>query len=148
MVAQRNVLLDTGPIVAALDGSDQWHVGCVDAWRIVANRCVTTEAVVTEACHLVQRGGSSAALPLEFLLAAQIPILALDTPLHRYAARLMARYADTPMDYADASLVALADALQLDTVFTTDRRGFTVYRRSSGTGFEILPASSQPDKPR
>ena len=139
MKSGRDVLLDTGPIVAALDGNDQWHASCRDTWQHIADRCITTEAVVTEACHLVHRGGASASLPLEFLLAARIPILGLELALHRHAARLMVRYKSLPMDYADAGLVALADALRLEIIFTTDRRGFGVYRKATGTGFELVP---------
>ena len=80
-----------------------------------------------------------AALPLEFLLAARIPILGLETAGHRRAALMMARYANLPMDYADASLVVLADALDLHRVFTTDRRGFGTYRGARGMAFEVLP---------
>ncbi len=137
----RDVLLDAGPIVATLDRADQWHEQCVTSWETVLSRCVTTEAVVTEACYLVQRGGAAGALPLEFLLAAQIPIVGLETGLHRHAARLMNRYSNVPMDYADATLVAVAEALALGTVMTTDRRGFSTYRRSQGRGFELLPLS-------
>jgi uncharacterized protein len=135
----RDLLLDTGPIVATLDAGDQWHDPCVEIWETVLDRCLTTEAVVAEACHLVGRGGGSAVVPLEFLLAAQIPIVGLDTNLHRHMARLMARYADVPMDYADAGLVALAEALDLSAVVTTDRRGFAAYRRAGRRRFDILP---------
>ena len=135
----RDVLLDTGPIVAHLDLRDQWHARCAAVWPGVVHRCVTTEAVVTEACHLVLRGGGPAALPLQFLLAAQIPILGLEPAGQRHAGRLMERYAGLPMDYADASLVALADGLGLQRVFTTDRRGFAAYRRSRGKRFVLLP---------
>ena len=135
----RDVLLDTGPIVATLDRNDHWHARCAAAWQTILDRCVTTEAVVTEACHMVQRGGAAAALPLDFLLAAQIPILGLETGLHRHAASLMSRYADAPMDYADATLVALGDALDIGSVMTTDRRGFGAYRRSRGGAFRLLP---------
>ncbi|MFQ5702730.1 MAG: type II toxin-antitoxin system VapC family toxin [Gemmatimonadales bacterium] len=135
----RDVLLDTGPLIAALDRSDQWHLACVDAWPDLVDRCVTTEAVVTEASHLVQRGGASAGLPLEFLLAARIPILGLELHLHRQAARLMTHYADLSMDYADATLVVLAQALQIATAFTTDRKGFAVYRAAHNREFDIVP---------
>ncbi|MFQ6046240.1 MAG: hypothetical protein ACE5PT_07765, partial [Gemmatimonadales bacterium] len=74
---------DTGPLVAALDRSDQWHERCTDVWPELIERCLTTEAVLTEASHLVERGGAPAALPLEFLLAAGIPILGLE----RFTAR-------------------------------------------------------------
>lgn len=135
----RDVVLDAGPIVAHLDPRDQWHARCAAAWSTVVHRCVTTEAVVTEACHLALRGGGPAALPLQFLLAAEIPVLGLDPPGQRYAALLMERYADLPMDYADASLVALADGLRLRRVFTTDRRGFAACRGARGKRFELVP---------
>ena len=135
----RDVLLDTGPLVAALDRRDQWHDRCVEAWANVIDRCVTTEAVLTEASHLVHRGGASAAVPLEFLLTAGIPILGLERAQHRHAASLMARYADLPMDYADASLVAVGVALKLTKVFTTDRRGFGTYQLTPRRRFEMLP---------
>jgi predicted nucleic acid-binding protein len=51
----------------------------------------------------------------------------------------MNRYGDVPMDYADATLVVVADALKLGRVLTIDRRGFRAYRRASGSGFVIEP---------
>ena len=122
-----------------LDAADQWHDRCVAAWHELADRCQTTEAVVTEASHLVSRGGAPAALPLEFLLSVGIPIIALEQPGHEHAVRLMNRYANVPMDYADATLMVVAEALKLDTVLTTDRRGFRAYRRANGAAFVIEP---------
>jgi predicted nucleic acid-binding protein len=133
------VLLDTGPLVAVLDAADQWHDRCAAAWLDLADRCLTTEAVITEASHLVARGGALAALPLEFLLSVGIPIVAIESSGHEHAVRLMNRYGSVPMDYADATLVVVADALKLDTVLTTDRRGFRTYRRSSGATFVLTP---------
>jgi len=135
----RDVLLDTDPLVAALDARDASHKRCAEAWLVLVDRCLTTQAVVTEACHLVARGRASAALPVEFLLAAEIPIVGLDLQQHQYVAHILRRYADLPMDYADATLVALADAHRLESVFTLDRRGFAAYRRANGIGFRILP---------
>lgn len=135
----RSVLLDTGPIVAALDRSDQWHTACADAMEKLVTRCVTTEAVVTEACHLVGRGRARPSVVIDFLLAAEIPVLALDPAALRQAARLMDRFARTPMDFADASLVVLAEALDIRSVFTVDQRGFRAYRTTRGTPFRLLP---------
>jgi len=139
---RRDVLLDTGPIVATLDAADQWHRSCAGAVTELIERCVTTEAVVTEACHLVGRGRARASLVLDFLLDADVPILSLDRPAMRHAARLMDRYATVPMDFADAALVTLADALQIGVVLTTDRRGFHAYRPASGRAFRIYPRDS------
>jgi hypothetical protein len=134
-------VLDAGPLVAVLDRRDQWHASCVAAWPGVIDRCVTTEAVVTEASHLAARAAEqgAAARPLEFLLAAGIPVVGLDPAAHRQAAHLMRRYGAVPMDYADATLVVAADALRARAVFTTDRRGFAVYRGARGTTLELVP---------
>jgi predicted nucleic acid-binding protein len=51
----------------------------------------------------------------------------------------MARYASLPMDYADAALVAVADALGISTVFTLDRKGFATYRGAGGKRFSVVP---------
>ncbi|MGH7720158.1 MAG: PIN domain-containing protein, partial [Gemmatimonadaceae bacterium] len=112
---------------------------CAAVWPEVIDRCVTMEAVVAEACHLVARGGCAANVPLDFLLTADIPILSLETAGHRRAESLMRRYATLPMDFADASLVALGEALNITTVFTTDRRGFATYRPPRGDRFMLLP---------
>lgn len=142
------MLLDTGPLVAVLDASDSWHETCASLLPPLVSRCLTAEAVVTEACHLIGRGGGAAQLPLDLLLAAGIPILGLDPPGHRQASGLMARYAGLPMDYADATLVVLADALDLDTIFTLDRRGFGAYRRANRAGFSLIPSGPPASAPR
>lgn len=142
----RGVLLDTGPIVATLDAADQWHRSCADAVTKLIDRCVTTEAVVTEACHLVGRGRARASLVLDFLLDAEVPILSLDRPAMRHAARLMDRYLRVPMDFADAALVTLADGLQVGAVLTTDWRGFRAYRLSSGKAFRVYPPLTPPTR--
>jgi predicted nucleic acid-binding protein len=45
------------------------------------------------------------------------------------------------MDFADASLVQVADRLGLTEIFTLDRRDFAVYRLSKNRAFRILPAA-------
>lgn len=54
------------------------------------------------------------------------------------ARALMRAYSDTPMDFADASLVAAAERLNLRTVFTVDHH-FYVYRQQQGHMFEVVP---------
>lgn len=138
MTAPRDILLDTGPLIAILDQGDPHHRACVDLWPDVAERCITTEAVVTEATHLVGRAGALA-LPLELLLAARIPVLSLGLEAQEHAVRLMRRYGVLPMDYADATLVIVADMIRASTIFTLDKRGFQTYRRGSGEAFTLFP---------
>jgi len=145
---ERDVLLDTGPLVAVLDRRDQWHAGCAAALPTVLSKCLTVEAVVAEACHLVGRGGGPTHAPLDFLLAAGIPIVGLETGGHRRASSLMRQYARIPMDFADACLVAIAEGLLITTVFTTDRRGFRAYRPPQGKRFATLPGDRGAGIPR
>ena len=54
----------------------------------------------------------------------------------------MLQHADLPMDYADASLVALAEELDTNLVLTTDRRSFGRYRLYGRKSFRMLPSAS------
>jgi len=51
---------------------------------------------------------------------------------------LMERYRDHPMDLADASLVAVAEARDLRTVFTLDEH-FRSYRLSNRRHLAVVP---------
>ena len=51
---------------------------------------------------------------------------------------LMSKYNDLPMDFADASLVALAERLSLDRIFTVDRRDFSTYRLNGKKAFTVI----------
>ncbi|HVZ50134.1 MAG TPA: PIN domain-containing protein [Gemmatimonadaceae bacterium] len=134
----RDILLDTGPIVATLDPRDQWHKACVGLVARYADRCVTSEAVVTEACHLAGRAGRSGAVAIDFLLDLGVPVLSIETAGLRACARLMDRYANVPMDFADATLVAMAEALRITRVATLDVRGFRAYRTADGSALEVV----------
>jgi predicted nucleic acid-binding protein len=60
------------------------------------------------------------------------------TTIKRVAA-LMKRYRDVPMDYADATLVALSEDLDTDRVFTLNLLGFRTYRKNVRVPFHVLP---------
>lgn len=51
---------------------------------------------------------------------------------------LMRKYGDSPMDLADASLVAAAERLDVRRVFTLDRH-FHAYRMNRGHAFDVVP---------
>ena len=54
------------------------------------------------------------------------------------AATLMRKYGDTPMDFADATLVLLAAQLEVVDILTLDRRGFSTYRTPNGGKFRLV----------
>ena len=51
----------------------------------------------------------------------------------------MAKYADSAMDFADATLVALAEERGITGIVTLDRKDFSVYRTASRKGFTVYP---------
>ena len=52
---------------------------------------------------------------------------------------LLKKYSDQPMDFADATLVHVANRENVTEVFTLDRRDFGVYRLRQGKSFTVLP---------
>lgn len=56
------------------------------------------------------------------------------------ARELIVQYADLPMDYADATLVVLAEELGTNLILTTDRRDFEVYRLHGSRPFKVVPS--------
>jgi len=48
------------------------------------------------------------------------------------------------MDFADATLVVLAEELDTNHVFTMDRRDFEIYRIHGRRRFRIVPDSGAP----
>jgi len=75
----------------------------------------------------------------EFVAASGMRVYDFSQPaVLRAAAALMAQYADTPMDYADATLVLLAEALNANEILTLDRRGFSAYRFKRKQSFKLV----------
>jgi len=139
-VTADRVLLDTGPLVALLHASDRHHGPCRDLFASIRGLLVSTEAVLTESMHLLSRipGGHQSCLEF-FVRGGAILVPATRESLAR-CKELMAQYADVPMDYADATLVVLAEVTGLQDVFTLDRRGFETYRFGKRGAFRLLPS--------
>jgi uncharacterized protein len=133
-------LTDAGPLVALMDADEADHARCVQALRHVRLPLLTTWSAFTEAMYLVgRRGGWTAQQALWRLVARED--LAIAPPSQAStdrAAKLMGRYADRPMDLADATLVALAEERGIDRIFTLDG-DFAIYRLNGRRRFTLLP---------
>lgn len=133
------VLLDTGPLVAFLHRDDSHHEECTRFLETFQGVLLSTEAVLTEAMHLLGRvrGGQQTCLEF-FIRGGTVLVPATRGSLARCRA-LMNQYADVPMDYADATLVALAEEAGTHDIFTLDRRGFGAYRPGERSHFRLWP---------
>ena len=131
-----SVLLDTGPLVALFKRNDTHHARAVAWFKGHRGPLLTTQAVITEAWHLLLE---PARLPLVRFVTAACEVNDFGTQGQVRIAATLERYSDLPMDYADATLVVLAEEIGTDLVFTTDRRDFRVYRIRGRKSFRIVP---------
>ena len=135
------ILIDTGPIVAFFDRDDRFHAVCTDILKGIHEPLLTTWPVVTECFFLLDFSWQVQEDLWTFLLRGGIDIPPFQKE-HRTKCRdLMKRYHDLPMDLADATLVALADALNVSKIFTLDHRDFSVYRFHQKKQFTLIPSS-------
>ena len=135
----RRVLADTGPIVAILSRRDQYHKTCVKALRDMPGPLFTCWPVITEVAWLLRRDSNAIQQLLGSIDIGLFEMLTLTTADAKPISLIMKKYRDIRIQLADASLVYLAARDGVDTVFTLDRRDFSVYRLPRGKTFRILP---------
>ncbi len=134
------ILVDSGPLIALHDRADADHARCRRAAARLQGPMITTWPAFTEAMYLLgARGGTVSQQALWGLWLTQALLVGdLDDSAIRRSRELMRKYADLPMDLADATLVALAESLGERRVFTLDS-DFRIYRWKGRKGFEIVP---------
>ncbi len=135
------ILVDTRPFVALFDPQDALHERCKDILRAIREPLYTTVPVLTEAFHMLSPGSYGADRLRDFILKGGLSVWFMDFTGVQRAFELMERYADHPMDFADASLIVAAEALNTNKIFTIDRSDFETYQIQRGHryyGVEIV----------
>jgi predicted nucleic acid-binding protein len=138
-LSERHVLLDTGPLVALLTKKDAQHHRCVETYAAVSAPLWTCWPVITEAAWLLRKEER----PLDRIAEAHasgifdfLPLGADDLPP---IAALMRRYESARLQFADAALAHLAERENIRTVFTLDRRDFSLIRLKRGRSLRLIP---------
>ena len=131
---QGPVLVDSGPLLALFNAADDWHAP-VAAWlrSHPGAALVSTWPVLTEVCALLARRVHNQAA-LDFLLWVERGGVRLDVPGETslmQMRRIAQRFADLPLDLADASIAEAAERLGLRRVLSIDA-DFDVYRDARG----------------
>lgn len=134
------ILVDTGPLVALFDVRDQGHDRCRRTLDALDEPLATTVPVLTEALHLLRPASHRISGLMDFIRGGGIGLLPLGDQDLRRCFDLMERYADRPMDFADASIVTAAERHGTDKVFTLDRNDFGAYRVRRG--YHRIPFTS------
>jgi uncharacterized protein len=137
----QNVIADSGPLGALFNRRDRFHLRAVEFFRVhgSALRCHTTWEVVSEVMYFLDFSAAAQGDFLEWLHIAHargfMTIAALDPTDLPGLSKLVRKYADRPMDLADASLVWLANKTDITDIITVDRADFAVYRTNKRKSF-------------
>ena len=138
-----SALIDTGALLALLDRTDGWHRACAEALPQLRLPLATSEAVLTELFHLVGDSAHEMEGAWRLVRSGAVVLLPIEHAELDAVHALMSRYADRPMDFADATLVYLAKREGLSTVFTVDHDDFETYRIEGRRRFRVVPARRQ-----
>jgi predicted nucleic acid-binding protein len=132
-------LVDAGPLIALLQAQDPDHAACVDTLKRLRGPLLTTWMPVTEAMHFLQLAPEAQAALLEMIERGALQLLEIAADELPEIRALMKKYADLPMDFADATLVHTAARESVSEMFTLDTRDFSVYRLPRGRSLRLLP---------
>jgi predicted nucleic acid-binding protein len=126
------IVIDTGPCVALFDRDDAHHEDALRFARRLRGELLTSRAVVTEVMYMLSFSLRS---QQDFLTWIDQGLLTLREPLgFARVSELMGKYADRPMDFADAIVVALCEELGTKQIATLDD-DFSIYRNKGRGAF-------------
>ncbi|MFL5331231.1 MAG: type II toxin-antitoxin system VapC family toxin [Gemmataceae bacterium] len=135
------ILCDSGPLIAILDVNDAHHKQCSLALdTLPADPMLTTWPCLAEAMYFLGRNCGLSGQERLWMMWERGALLIHGNDISdcRRMRELMNQYADLPMSLADASLVTVAEKLNIQTVFTIDHH-FHIYRPIGLDHFTVLP---------
>lgn len=136
---KNGVLIDTGPIVAILSASDQHHSACVEQLHHIKGPLLTCWPVITEAVWLLRDHPAAVRILLSSFDGQPFELVSLEETDLPSISSILVKYRDLGIQLADASLMHLANREGIETIFTLDRRDFTVMRLARGKKPRLIP---------
>ncbi|WP_298800345.1 type II toxin-antitoxin system VapC family toxin [uncultured Pseudonocardia sp.] len=135
------MIIDTGPLVAALDADDRHHDACVRLLATARRPLRIPGPVLTEVCYLIEReqGPTAEAMFLTSLADEEFELIHPTTVDLRRMAELVTTYHDLPLGAVDASVLALAERTGDYDIATLDRRHFTIVRPAGNRILNLYP---------
>lgn len=135
------VVADTGPLYALMDRSDRWHNRVVAWWDAQPRSVVVPVTVLPEVSYLLQTriGPAAEAAFIGAVASGELQTEPLEAEDVSRAHLLMQEYADLPLGFVDATVVAIAERLGAREILTTDRRHFGVVRPKHMSSLVLLP---------
>jgi len=135
------VLADTGALYALIDASDAWHERVVDWWGAARREIKVPVTVLPEISYLLANrvGVWAEEAFIKSVADGEFTVESLESDDIERAAELLGVYSDLPLGFVDASIVAMAERLEIREILTTDRRHFSVVRPRHAKRLSLLP---------
>jgi uncharacterized protein len=135
------LICDTGPLYAAMDRADQDHSACTELLTSSREPLVVPAPVLVELDWLVSsRLGVAALLPfLKDVQEGSVRIAELTRADYARVQELYVQYADLPLDFVDAAVVAVVERLGEPKLATLDQRHFRIVRPRHAPSIMLLP---------
>lgn len=131
------VLVDTGAFIALLNTDDAMHAAVDDWFARTHGQLHTVEPVLTETSFFLP---SHLRIALADLAASGLLKLHHpDAGAYKRIGAILGNYADLKPDWADATLVWLAELTGIHRIITLDVRDFSTFRIHGRTKFLLEP---------
>jgi predicted nucleic acid-binding protein len=133
------LLVDTGILYALADRTDAWHLKARRYLQSARERLLAPVTVLPEMAYLLREriGGDAETTFVKSIAAGEIAVEDLKAADWDRVAELMSRY--DVLGMVDASVIAIAERLKLDTLATTDRRHFGMVRPAHVARLTLVP---------
>lgn len=134
-------LLDTSFVLALTNPQDRYHQAAVTVSRTIGSPLILPVSVLPEVCYLLASRSGHRVMRyfLSNLVASNTDLEMLTRPDLQRVAEVLTTYADSRLDFVDATIVAIAERKGISRILTLDRRDFTIIRPRHCPYFEILP---------
>jgi uncharacterized protein len=134
---KRNVIIDTGPIVAFINARDKHHEWSKDQFSHIAPPLLTCESVISETCFLLKDINNGSNIVLELIKRGVISLpFKMEDSLEQIK-WLLNKYSNVPMSLADACLVRMSEIYPDSSIFTLDS-DFSIYRKNRKNVIRLL----------
>ena len=135
------ILVDTGPLIAYADRTDRPHLEVVPFFESPEDLLIVPVTVIPEACYFFETylGVRAEATFVGSLASGELSVEHVAAEDLARCVQLLLEYADNPIGFVDASIVAIAERLNISTILTLDHRHFGAVRPKHIAGFRLVP---------